>query len=97
MRGTVEPAPRCRTAKVSGALQPGEGDGLAKFAAGIEYGTSSRNCSGRLPALPGLPAGANAALPLQLTVKFAISGWGVFLFACPAHSTASLSCEFSFY
>jgi hypothetical protein len=42
MRGTVEPAPRCRTAKLSRVLQPGEGDGLAKFAAEIEYGTSSR-------------------------------------------------------
>jgi hypothetical protein len=42
MRGTVDPAPRCRTAKASRALQPGEDDGLAKFAAEIEYGTSSR-------------------------------------------------------
>lgn len=42
MRGAVAPALRRRTAKMSRALRPGEGNGLAEFAAEIENGASSR-------------------------------------------------------
>jgi hypothetical protein len=78
MRGTVDPAPRCRTAEA------GEGDGLAKFAAEIEHGTSSRELQWTFAGVPGLPAGANSVLPLHRPSTSQISGEGVFLFAYPA-------------
>lgn len=87
MRGAVDPALRCRTAKLSRALQPGEGNGLAGFAAEIEYGASSRNCSGGLPAL-GRRTGTSSALLRQSTGSVANG-----LFACPAHGTATLNCR----
>jgi hypothetical protein len=42
-----DPAPRCLTAKMSRALEPGEGNGLAEFAGEIEYDAWSRGLQWR--------------------------------------------------